>query len=404
LTAALVVLALLAAGCRSAARDSAEPTEPTGSASTPAGVGTGRPAESTAPLPPSRFPDRGTRALAAAQAAKLQAVLDEVVRRSKLTPEPESAARGVTAAVQTDEWVWAGAAGVDGAGRRLQPRTTFAIASITKTFVAAEVLRLAAQGKVDLDKPLSTYVKHRLTANNATVRKFLGMQSGVPDYLPTDYAAMERKFEAAPSRHWTPTEALSHYSATVRPAGPIYEYSNPGYLLLGMLVENVTGRPLATVLRRDLIRPAGLARVAVQDVERPAAPAATAHTPICPGPPDGYLPCRSFASAAMAAGGMAADAAGVARWGYELYGGRVVPATVVSAMTTGEGEYGLGTERFSQSLGLGDAYGHYGQAPGYSTMLAVVPERRISVALLMAADDKRTGPVMTDLMTAIGTF
>jgi CubicO group peptidase (beta-lactamase class C family) len=404
LRAAVVVLALLAAGCTSAARDSTEPTAPPTAGST--SVSGGPPVSTTSPPPPAPapFPAPGTRPLTAARAAKLQAVLDEVVSRYKLAPDVETAARGVTVAVQSDGWAWTGAAGVDGTGHKLVPRTTFAVASITKTFVAAEVLRLAGQGRISLDKPLSTYVKHKLTANNATVRQFLAMRSGVPDYLPTDYAAMDKAVKAAPSRHWTPTEALSHYSATVGPTGSLYEYSNPGYVLLGMLVENVTGRSLATVLRQDMIRPAGLARVAVQDTERPPAPAATARTPTCPGRPDGYLPCRSIASASMANGGMAADAPSIARWGYQLYGGRVVPVTIVNAMTAGEGEYGLGTERYSQSLGLGEAYGHRGEIPGYSTMLAVVPERRIAVSLLMADDLKNTNAVMTKLLTAIASF
>jgi D-alanyl-D-alanine carboxypeptidase len=266
------------------------------------------------------------------------------------------------------------------------------------------VLRLAAQHRIDLDKPLSAYVKHPLTANKSSVRRFLAMRSGVPDYLPADYAAADKIFRAAPTRHWTPAEALSHYSAKVGPDYGLYAYSNPGYLLLGMLIEKVTGRSLATVLRRDLLRPAGLSRVAVQDVERPPAPVATARVPACPGRPDGYLPCRAVASAATAAGGMAADAASVARWGYQLYGGRVVPATIVDAMTAGDGDYGLGTERFSQSLGLGDAYGHHGQLPGYTSLLAVVPQRRVSVALLMAGSLKSTDPIMTKLLSVVSTF
>lgn len=398
----MVAVALLAGGCTSAARDSSEPTAAPSTETFPS-VSEGPTVPTTSPAA-ARFPPPGTRALDPARAAKLQAVLDEVVSRYKLAPDAETTARGVTVAVQTDDWAWTGAAGTDDTGRRVVPRTAFDIASITKTFVAVEVLRLAAQHRIDLDKPLSTYVKHPLTANNSSVRRFLAMRSGVPDYLPADYAAADRIFQAAPSRHWTPAEALSHYSAKVGPDYGLYAYSNPGYLLLGMLIEKVTGQSLATVLRRDLIRPAGLARVAVQDAERPPAPVATARIPTCPGRPDGYLPCRAVASAVAAAGGIAADAATVARWGYQLYGGRVVPGTIVNAMTDGDGDYGLGTERFSQSLGLGDAYGHHGGLPGYTSLLAVVPERRVSVSLLMAGSQKSTDPIMTKLLSAIGTF
>ena len=63
------------------------------------------------------------------------------------------------------------------------------VASIRKTFVAAEMMLLAKAGQVDLDAPISTYVKNKLTANNATVRQHLSMLSGVPNYLPADYGA-----------------------------------------------------------------------------------------------------------------------------------------------------------------------------------------------------------------------
>ena len=83
-------------------------------------------------------------------------------------------------------------------GTTLTPQTSIAVASITKTFVAAEVLLLAKAKKVDLDAPLSTYVKHKLTANNATVRQHLAMTSGVPDFLPDDYASLDKALTAAP--------------------------------------------------------------------------------------------------------------------------------------------------------------------------------------------------------------
>jgi D-alanyl-D-alanine carboxypeptidase len=103
----------------------------------------------------------------------------------------------------------------------------------------------------------------------------------------------------------------------------------------------------------------------------------------------------------MAAGGMAADAASVARWGYQLYGGRVVQPAIVTAMTGGDSEYGLGTMRFSLSLGLGDAYGHIGMAPGYTSMLAVVPEKRLAAAIRLADGHRNANTVMSRLFQAI---
>ncbi|ONI72317.1 hypothetical protein BWI15_19920 [Kribbella sp. ALI-6-A] len=353
----------------------------------------------TATPPTERAPDPAPRALGPADAKKLQAVLDKVASRYADMPDAEVAARGLTAAIVSDRWSWSGAAGTDAIGTKLTPATSLGIASVTKTFVAAEVLLLARAGRIALDAPLALYVRHKLTANNSTVRQHLAMTSGVPDYKPGDYAALDPAVAAAPSRHWTPEQALAYLSTPVGPPGT-YDYSNPSYVLLGMLIEKVTGQPLATVLRRDLAQPAGLARVAFQDGETPRLPVARTRNPICGSAFDGYLPCRAIASLAAANGGATADAPSVARWGYQLYGGRVLPAELVAAMTAGEGDYGLGTRRFSLRFGNAPAYGHDGNFPDHCSIVVAIPALRVSIAVLVAEGGKNAGAIAADLVTA----
>lgn len=358
--------------------------------------GGGEPASpSTTPAAVS-LPDPGTGTLDPAKANVLQDVLAKVVSM----PDIESGASGVTAAVVTDRWSWSGAVGVDARSTSLVPTSSMGVASITKTFVASEIMLLAQAKKVDLDAPLSTYVQHKLTANNATVRQHLSMTSGVPNYLPEDYGRMDKAIAAAPGKHWTPEEALSYDTAPVGAPNSPYNYSNPSYVLLGMLIEKVTGQPLATVLRRDLATPAGLQHAAFQDAEKPQAPAVTDANPAC-GTPDGYLPCRSIASLSAANAGLAADAPTVARWGYELYGGRVLPTELVADMTSGDGEYGLGTMLFSQRFGTDPAYGHGGELPDHSSLLVVIPAKKLSVAVLLAEGNKHVETTMTQLITAL---
>jgi D-alanyl-D-alanine carboxypeptidase len=342
------------------------------------------------------FPDPGTGTLDRAKATVLQDVLAKVVSM----PDIESGARGVTAAVVTDQWSWSGAAGVDARGTKLVPTSSMAVASITKTFVASEIMLLAKAKKVDLDAPLSTYVKHKLTANNATVRQHLSMTSGVPNYLPEDYGRMDKAIAAAPGKHWTPEQALSYDTAPIGAPNSPYNYSNPSYVLLGLLVEKVTGQPLTTVLRRDLATPAGLQHAAFQDAEKPQPPAVTDANPAC-GKPDGYLPCRAIASLSAANAGLAADAPTVARWGYELYGGRVLPTELVADMTSGRGEYGLGTMLFSQQFGSDPAYGHRGDMPDHSSLLIVIPAKKLSIALLLADGNKHVDTTMSQLVSAL---
>jgi len=344
-----------------------------------------------------KLPDPSMTVLDPGKAAALQAVLAKVVSN----PTAEAGSRGVTAAVVSDKWIWSGAAGKDAAGTALTPQTSMGVASITKTFIASEVLLLVQAKKIDLDAPLSQYVKHKLTANNATVRQHLSMRSGVPNYLQDDYAKMDVAIKAAPGKHWTPEEALSYDTAEPTQPDSPYSYSNPSYVLLGMLIEKVTGEPLATVLSRDLAKPAGLERAAFQDGQKPLAPVAEDRNPVCGKAVDGYTPCRAIASLSAANAGLAADAPTIARWGYQLYGDRVVPAELVKQLTSGDGEYGLGTMLFSESYGLGTAYGHRGELPDYTSLLVAIPDHKVSVAVILADGNKHPETVVTELVAAL---
>jgi D-alanyl-D-alanine carboxypeptidase len=283
-----------------------------------------------------------------------------------------------------------------------------AIGSITKTFVAAEVMRLAAMGKINLDSPLSTYVAHPLTSNGATVRQALSMRSGLTDPPDAAFHALVAAQQAAPARRWTAPEILSDLKpASSSPGGkPLYASTN--YLLLGLLVEKVTGRTLAQVERAELFAPAGLSRVAAQDAEQPTPPLVAPPRSL-KAAPDGYLPSRAWARLGRDSfTGIAADAATLARWGYQLYGSRLLPGEAVRAMTSQpSGEnispglgYGLGTMVF-MGMTTDATYGHLGQDPGYTTLLAVVPARRLAAVLLMPGEKRDVEPMMRDLLAVV---
>src|SRR5438045_923511 len=158
-----VGLLVLVAGCTSSserARDSAS-----GSSAT---AGTTPSASSS-----SRFPDPDRQPPPSPSAA-LQAVLDGIVTDEARVPG--SGVPGLTAAALTDLGAWTGSAGEDGDRTRLRPNAMMLIASITKTFLAAEVLHLVESGRVDLDRPLARYVDHPLARNGATVRQALSMR------------------------------------------------------------------------------------------------------------------------------------------------------------------------------------------------------------------------------------
>ena len=265
-----------------------------------------------------------------------------------------------------------------------------AIASITKTFVAAEVMRLAGAGLVDLDAPVTDYVSVPFDTEGATVRQVLGMRSGFP--LDPVEAIVESAAEDL-DRSWTIAESIALADADGPRQDSLgeFDYNNLNYWVLGQMIEQVTGEPLADSLTRDLIEPAGLDRVWVQDAQQPEPPLTVSEedpdldTVDDDGP---WLPSRSMASAAGPAGGIAADAPSIARWGYLLYGGHVIDSTLVEQMTKADEDgaeewYGLGTVGWVQD---GQTFlGHDGDIVTYHGNLVMATADNVSIAVLVPA-------------------
>jgi D-alanyl-D-alanine carboxypeptidase len=292
---------------------------------------------------------------------------------------------GLAAAVVTPDGAWVGAAGTDGAGRAVQPTSAFLIASVTKTFVAAEVLLLASRGAIDLDAPVTDYVDLPFDTGGATVRQLGTMTSGLPGlprWLPRWVAAHRDRALTAQD-----LVAMSAKQTRVGLLGHPGRYNGLNYVILGLVVEKVTGEPLATVLRRDLLDPAGLDRGWLQVGEKPQAPfaltAASARHSIVD-PDSGYLPSVAGASSGQGGAGMAADAPTLARWGYLLYGGRVIDPDLVATMTDGDPQAELGYGFGTSVVDIDDdtVLGHPGDWMGYTSILMVWPSTRTSVVIL----------------------
>lgn len=153
----------------------------------------------------------------------------------------------------------AGVANPDGAP--FTPQTPLRIASITKTFVAATVLRLWEDGRLDLDAPITSLVDpaiiEKLTAEGydvdaITVRHLLAHSSGMDEHTTEAYlgAIIE-----TPDRVWTRMAQVDFLIADTDPVGPPggqYAYSDSGYILLGDIIERLTGEPLPSVVRKEM--------------------------------------------------------------------------------------------------------------------------------------------------------
>ncbi|MEQ9316120.1 MAG: serine hydrolase domain-containing protein, partial [Henriciella sp.] len=150
----------------------------------------------------------------------------------------------------------AGGAGPDGEG--MTAETPVRIASNTKTYVAAAVLRLWEDGKLDLDAPIGGLIDPELAAmldgdgydlDAITVRHLLMHVSGMPDHADDAYVAIVLE---DPSRQWSRADQVALLVENHDPLGPPmgeFRYSDTGYVLLGDIIERITGEPLAASVR-----------------------------------------------------------------------------------------------------------------------------------------------------------
>jgi D-alanyl-D-alanine carboxypeptidase len=331
--------------------------------------------------------------------AELDQVLDDWLTSEGLP--------GVTAAVVTPDGTWAGATGVDGVGAALVPESAMAIASVTKTFTAAEVMLLSERGLVDLDAPITDYVELPFDARGATVRQLLNMSSGFPE---DPLEAIDSAAIADPGHDYAVGDEISLVDPDASRMGAVgygQEYNNLNFAVLGELIEQVTGGTYAEAVRGHLLDATPLKRVWVQDDETPEPPVAVGEVlPEIPVVDEGsaWVPSRAMASLASPEGGIAADAPSIARWGALLYGGHVIDATLVEQMTAGlqaeDDWYGLGTARGQYD---GEPWvGHQGDIISYHGKLTVFPESETSVAYFVPAPSTyRFTPVLIETDLAV---
>lgn len=339
---------------------------------------------------------------------RLQAQLDMLLDGSH-TP-------GATAAVVLpDGQVIAVASGfADTATKeRMTPASRMPSGSTGKTFVAAIVMQLVGEGRLRLDDPIGTWFNKdpwfpRLP-NHAgiTVRMLLSHTSGIPDHViePAFIHAMLDH----PDRVWKPEECVAFIldHAPMSAPGVAFHYTDTNYILLGMIIERVTGSSYYSELERRILKPLGLHDIVpnagrhvpgvVQGysggLERSAL--AYGHEQLEASPPPG----SAAAADAMlvhgvfvvnpqfewTGGGLSATSADLARWAKDVYEARAFSEPLLREATrcvpadAAHGCYGLGVS--VQDSPFGVRYGHGGFFPGYRTVMAYFPARRIAVAI-----------------------
>ena len=216
--------------------------------------------------PPSRWHVGATQAASeTALAAAEQAASAPSSPRAAL-PGPRSPSSSATR--------WCGRRGFGVAnvetGAPVTPDTLFQIGSATKTFTAAALLSAAPQGAVALDRPVSTYVSGLAACVGApTLTQLLSHTGGVMDE-PDEFGPQGEEGLAAYARTWTSEYCLL-------PPGRAFSYSNSGFALAGLALQEAEKKPFAEVMRARVLDPLGMPRTTFRPTEAMTWPLAVGH-------------------------------------------------------------------------------------------------------------------------------
>ncbi len=274
--------------------------------------------------------------------------------------------------------------GTDGNGGPVTPSTRFRVASLSKSFTAAAVLRLAEARRIALDAPVRRYLPGFATADadasaRITARHLLNQTSGIADTgfpaITADEQDLERRVASLRS------------ARPVSEPGTEFHYSDPNYQVLARLIEVVTGEPWARYLAREVFAPLGMTRTlataTAAEAERQAPDLADGHVlvfgrPVARAELDGLVAGST---------GVVSTAEDMARWlvAQSAGGGRLLSREGVAAMQSPPpgvpGGYGMGWQVVTPEQGP-RRIEHTGVLSTFSAVQVLLPDSGHAFALL----------------------
>ena len=279
------------------------------------------------------------------------------------------------------------------AKQAITPQTVFRLGSITKQVTAAVLLQLVDEGKVKLDDPVSKYLPDfPKPGGDATIAQILNHTVGVQSYtaIPGFMA------EANTDRAYTTEQMIALFKDLPAPSKPgeKFEYNNSGYVLVGAVIEAVTGKPWHVAVDERIGKPLALASIRYGIGEAAMPRMAKGYTE----GPKGVAPAQKIhMSIPHAAGALVGSAEDMAKWGQALHHGKVVGSASYARMIAptkmpdgSTAPYGFGL--FQEAVRGHDSVGHGGGIFGFSTDSLYFPKDDLFIAVLTNSDSPRTSP------------
>jgi D-alanyl-D-alanine carboxypeptidase len=279
----------------------------------------------------------------------------------------------------------------------MKPSDRMLAGSVGKTFAAATALQLIKEGKIGLDDRIEKYLGRepwfsRLpNAKDITVRQLMNHTSGLVRYEFKEQ--FTKDLTANPEKVWKPAELVAYLLDEKAPfaAGKGWDYSDTNYIVLGMIIEKVTGKRFYDEANRRVLKPLKLNDTIPQDGPKLKGVVQGYAGPNNPfGGTDAMIVNGKFAinpQFEWTGGGYVSTAQDLARWAKLFYEGKafapeLLPQVVdgVSAPMLGrETKYGLAA--IIRKTQVGPSYGHSGFFPGYMTDMMYFPEHKVAIAV-----------------------
>ncbi len=192
---------------------------------------------------------------------KMQHLLDSLCQKYKI--------KGISAAIYIPgDGLWKGVYGESEAGVPLTTDMYLPIGSNTKTFTSSIILKLQEQGKLSINDTIGTWIQGQPNiSGQITIKQLLNHTSGLFDYTqhPNFFSTMNSDF----NKVWQPEDMLQFVDAPTAAPGGNWDYCNTNYLLLGLIIRQVTGQPLHKAYRDMIFDPQQFARMAFFPQEQP---------------------------------------------------------------------------------------------------------------------------------------
>lgn len=279
-----------------------------------------------------------------------------------------------------------------GASADVPPSALHLIGSSTKTYIASLVLLLAEDRALSLSDPVTTWIPDVPGGDAVTVEHLLRHTSGIYDYTSDPVFLAD----AARHRRFTPRElldiAFSKPPSFAPGAAGRWQYSNTNYVILGLIIEQVTGRDVASVLRERILTPIGAQATFFAGSEPLVGEVAYGRSFIGTNGADFMDP-----SASWCAGNVVASIGDVVDWaekrGSGAFHSDAAQAELLKGVSTGLGfAYGPALVMVDESMlnGNGPAIGHGGDTVGYHTVAYYFPERAVTIAVVVHSDQGPT--------------